>query len=430
MFRGRTGSATLACASTLMSVCTAVPALQFDGDVGVDAQYTDNAGLVPTNETDDLITTARVNATLSELQGPLTANAVASLSYLDYMDNTFGNQTYFTLGSTASLEQLERRLVWTVSDYYNQTSIDSLASNTPDNTQDTNAFSLSAAVRIPVAARHSITVTPSFQDFYYGDTSGNDSQQLGVAAGWAYQLNPTTTLSLNGNYRDVDFDDDTGDPDYESTSLNVGLAVTRARTRYDARIGATKVERDVGGKTDGVTGSLAWSYDFTARSTIIANLSSAITDSSNIFLSSSIDPNTGTFSNVQTSNDTVRNNVFRITYNRQGTLVNSSFWTELRDLDYDTAMLDREVQEVGANISYPFTALLTGSVSGNYLRTKDIANTSTDKKYLLSGRLGYSLSRKLTANLGLQVQSKDSSVTTREYDEKSIFAGVAYRLGR
>jgi hypothetical protein len=429
MYRGKVGSAALACASTLMTVCTAVPALQFDGDVGVDARYTDNAGLVSTNETDDLITTARVNATLEELEGPLTGSAVASLRYLDYLDNTFGNQTYFSLGSTASLEQLEKRLVWTVSDYYNQTSIDNLAANTPDNTQDVNAFSLSAAVTLPVAARHLITVTPSFQDFQY-DISGNDNQQLGVAAGWAYQVNPTTILSLNGAFRDVDFDDVTANPDFESTTLDIGLAVTRARTRYAASIGATRAERDVGAKTDGVTGRLTLEHDFTARSTIIAYLSSAITDSGSIFLSSSINPNTGAFSNVQVSNDIVRDSVFRITYNRQGSLVNSRLWTELRDLDYDTAMLDREVQEVGADITYPLTALLTGSVSGIYLRTKDTANMSTDKEYQLSGRLDYSLSRKLTANIGVRVQSKDSSVATREYDEQSIIAGIAYRLGR
>ena len=411
----------------LMSVCTAVPALEFNANAGIDARHTDNAGLVSMNETDDLITTARISAALSELEGPLTGNVDTSLRYLDYLDNTFGNQTYFQLGATASLEQLERRLVWTVSNFFDQTSIDNLAASTPDNTQDTNAFSLSAAVNIPVAARHSITVTPSFQDFRY-DTSASDNQQAGIAASWGYQLNPTTSLSLSGDFRDVDFDDDTGSPDYESTGLDVGLSVTRARTRYIASIGATRAERDTGTDTDGVTGSFTLEHDFTARSMIVANLSSDITDSSNLFLSSSINPNTGTFNNVQTSNEVVRNNELRITYTRQGTVVNARIWAELRDLDYDTALLDREVQELGANISYPFTALLTGSVNGNYRRTKDTSSMTTDKEYLVTGTLNYGLSRKLSVNMGLQVQSKDSTLATREYDEKSVFAGIAYSL--
>lgn len=149
-------------------------------------------------------------------------------------------------------------------------------------------------------------------------------------------------------------------------------------------------------------------------------------------MDNSKDPlNTGSSVNVQDSSDVVRDSVFRLTYKRRGSVVDSSLWTEFRDLDYDTALLDREVQEVGANISYAISPLVTGSVSGSYTRTKETATTSTDKAYSVNGRLGYRLSRKLTANVGLGVQSKDSSgVAGREYDELNIFAGVGYRLGR
>lgn len=427
MCRSNTGLARLILASVLMTASTAVSALQANGSIGLDARYTDNVALAPTNESDDLITTARASANVTESEGPLTGDASAVLRYLDYMDNSFGNQTYFSLDSNARLSQLNNRLVWSVSDYFTQTSIDNLASNTPDNSQDTNAFNLSVTSIIPVADRHRISVTPSFSDFYY-DSSPNDNQQLGIAASWAYDLDPAISLSLNGSFRDVDYEDDTSSPDNENISMNIAMAVSRARSQYNVSLGATKVKRDLGGDTDGTTGTISWRYDFTGRSSLFVRASSDITDTSYAFLSSSIDPNTGSIGNIQTSSDVVRNSVFRIAYDRTGSDVNASIWTELRDLDYEVLMLDREVQEVGADISYRFTSQVTGSVRGSYIRTEDATNDY--EVALLGGMLNYRLSRKLTASVGMQLQTKDSTDPVTEYDALSVSAGIGYRLGR
>jgi hypothetical protein len=82
-------------------------------------------------------------------------------------------------------------------------------------------------------------------------------------------------------------------------------------------------------------------------------------------------------------------------------------------------------------MTYAFTPLVSGVVDGRFIMTKDDASATTDKEYILSGRVNYSLSRKLSANAGVQVQTKDSSnMPLREYDELRVFAGVGYLLGR
>lgn len=427
MYRVNTGLTGFFCASVLMTTSPAVSALQADGDVGVDLRYSDNAGLASSNEQEDLVTRVMVTATVSKNEGPLTGNATAEISESDYLNNTFSGQTYFRLGSVASWEQFDKRLVWNVSDYFDQTSIDSLEATTPDNTQDTNVFSLSALATLPVADRHAITVSPDFRDFSY-DSSTANNQQLNLSVSWVYLLDPTISLSLNSSYGETDYEDDTSDSDNESMNLNFSVNVKRARSVYNASIGATQVETDSGVKSDGVTGSISWQHNFTGRSTIVANASSFITNSSNIFLSSSIDPNTGSFNNIQTSRDTVRDNLIRITYSRLGSAINSTIWTELRNADYDNDMQDRDVLEVGANLGYAFTPLITGSVEGVHVKTKQNANT--DKKYRVNGSLGYSLSRKLTASVGLQANIYDSDIANREYDELSVTAGINYLLGK
>lgn len=401
-------------------------ATRVDGNVSLGLEYTDNAGLTETNEVDDLIATGSLSASISEDAGPVTGNADASIRQVDYLDNTFGKQTYLQLDTDGKWEPIQNRIEFRVRDYFTQNSIDNLSSNTPSNTEDTNAFDLAAAVTFPVADRHTLTITPSFRDFYY-KTTPNDNQQISLDAGWAYQLDQTITLSLYGGYSEVDYD---SNPGYESTTLGLSADVIRARSRYALRIGVTNIERDLGADVDGVNGNVVWDYDITERSTITAYAASDLTDSSNVFLSSSVDPNTGSFYNIQVSSDVLRSNVFRVTYRRQDAVIGARAWVELRDVDYEVDPLDREVQEVGASISYDFTSRLTGSVNGRYLRTEESGIVRTDKISRLGGQLNYQLSRKLSANVRVRGESKDSTSAGSGYDELAVFAGVGYRLGR
>lgn len=415
-------------------ISTSVHALKIDGSVGLNLDYTDNAALTSTGEVDDTIATASLRGSLSEDEGSLTGYLTGSVRHQDYLDNTFGEETYLAINANTVWEQIRNRLQWNLRNYYDQVSRNTLAANTPDNTEDTNAFSLSATATLPVAPRHTLLVRPSFSDFYYS-TTNNDNQQIGLAVDWNYLIDPTVTLSLNTSFVDVNYDTDTvvagSSADYETTSVGLGLAVVRSRTRYDLNVGFSEVERDLGSGSDGVVGRFTVAHDFTAKSSVVATIATDITDSSNNFLTTSSNTNLGSFTNFQTSSDVVHDNLARVTYRHVGTLVNSRVWAEVQELDYDSVPLDREVSEFGASMTYAFTPLVSGIVDGRFVVTKEDATATTDKEYLLSGRVNYSLTRKLSANAGVQVQTKDSSnVPLREYDEFRVFAGVGYQLGR
>ncbi|MEN8207528.1 MAG: outer membrane beta-barrel protein, partial [Pseudomonadota bacterium] len=101
-------------------------------------------------------------------------------------------------------------------------------------------------------------------------------------------------------------------------------------------------------------------------------------------------------------------------------------WGELRDIDYDEALNDREVQEMGADLAYNINAYLTTAVFGSYVRYKETDIGRTDKRYILGGRVGYSFSRKLSANASLQYRKRDSTQTGFNYNEFSALVGVVY----
>ena len=113
-------------------------------------------------------------------------------------------------------------------------------------------------------------------------------------------------------------------------------------------------------------------------------------------------------------------------YNRDDDTFDTRIWGELRKLDYDDAPLDRDVQEFGADLDYRVNAYLATGVFGSYVRFKETDQNRTDKRYILGGRVRYSFSRKLAANVSLQYRNRDSTVSDFNYDEFSALVGIVY----
>jgi predicted aconitase with swiveling domain len=410
----------------LMSVSPVASALQATGNASLGVEFTDNATKVGANEVDDQILSAQVGGTLAKTEGAATGNASYSLSHQQYLDNTFGDRNYLNLGSGLNWEPVKNRVNLTVQDYFTQTSVDNLAVNVPTNRQNTNVFSISSGISFPLADRHKLTISPSFRDYTY-NKSDTDNQQLSLSAGWFYQYKPTMQLSLNGSTSKVEHDSSTNS-DYDSDSVNLAVSGTTARMRYSASVGKTWVDRVALIDNNGVSASLSLVFDVSGRSTLQAHLSQDITNSSALFLGYAIDPATGNITNVQISGEAVRNRSMRVSYERTGSTVNTSVWTELRKLDYSSATPDRDVQEVGASAVYSVTPLINASLSGSYVRNDQAASSVEQEEVTIGAGLGYKLSRRMGVNFNLSHRSRDTTNGTSDYDEFSLAAGLAYNF--
>lgn len=409
---------------TMMMAGTSALAFQSSGGLDLGVRHTDNATLANSNEISDDIVTTQVSGSIAENNGPLTGSATASLEHMNWLDNTFGNQDYLDLASSARWEQIRNRLSWGIHDYYSQSEVDNLAVNTPDNIQNVNAFGVSANASFPVADRQQLQLSPAFEDYRYDDTN-DDNQQTSLGATWVYQFRPTIGFSLNGSLVRVEYDTQPGF-DYDSKSLNVGTSGSTARSVFSGSLGTTSVERDTLSDESGLSYSLNLKYTLSGRSSLVTHLSSDLTDSSSVYLGSFIDPSTGTISNIQTSGDVVRNKILRVSYDRTGSVIHTTLWTEQRELDYQSTPDDRDVHEYGLGFGYQVSQQISTSLTGSYRKTSETSNAVDLKDTTLGAGVSYHLSRKTNLNLDLSHQSRDSDVATDEYDEFSVFAGVGY----
>jgi hypothetical protein len=402
-------------------------ALNTGASLGVGIGYTNNATLSADNERDDWIASASAGLSVSEDSGPLTGAVGVTLDYLDYLRNSYSNQDYLGVNAKLRWAQVKDRLTWQLDDYFAQVPVDSLASDTPGNTQNTNVISFGPDVEFAITPRSKLVLKPVIQDYYYEVTDINN-QQLGLAASWMYRLFPTMDAGLDASITRVTYDNETLNPGYRISKLEAALSGTRPRSSYSVNLGTTQINRDMLQSRHGITGSVDLLYNLTGRSSVRTFLLSDLTDASNGFLRSSADPDTGDFTNEQASSDVLRNNTFRITYKRKGSVLDSQIWSELRDLDYAVSPEDRKVQEIGARAGYQVTATTQAGLNGVYRKTRQLNDGRTDKEYVVAGNVAYSLSRSLGINFSLQYSVKDSTVPSSEYTGFSAMSGLVYTV--
>ncbi len=429
MHRIKTRGLGLAILARLLAGSPAVSALEIEPGIGAGLLYTDNAALVADNEEDDLVVVGYAGVNITEDGGPLRLNASADVIHLNYTNNTFSNKIYPSLRATAGWEQIKNRLDWKVQNYFTQRRTNAIDGVTPSNIQNTNAFTFGPDITLPITGRQSVLVSPEFRDFTYEDV-GTDNRQYALSTSWVYQMYRTMSVKVNGSVTKVDYDGDGEVPDYTSTRAYVGISGTGARSTYSANFGRTKADRDNSSDKEGFTGDLTVQHELTGRSSARIHVASRITDTGNILLRSETDPDDGGFSNVQTSDDVVRDNIARLTYRRDDSTLKTRLWGELRDLDYNVEQNDREVKELGAQLDYQVTPLLTASLSGEYNRTKRTDIGARDDRYLITGTIAYNLTRKLSTYFDLRYQEQDSDGgSISEYKEFSTFARFVYGFG-
>lgn len=400
----------------------------FEPGIGIGFEYSDNAGLTPDNEDEDLILLGQLAAKIEQTSGSMTLDAATSVTYENYTDDTFSDQYYFDLNATAGWEMIPGRVNWVMRDFFTQRLEDSIDRSTPNNIEDVNIFNVAPDITMPISRVQRVVVTPSVSDFYYED-SDTDNQRYSLSLDWLYSTSATNEVGLGSSISKTSFEDEDKNPDFSASNIHAVISGELARSKYIANLGYTHIDRDVFENRSAPTGSLDWVLGIAGRTEARVYLATDLTDSSYSALGSAIDPGIGDVDNEQISGDIYRNNIARGTFTRRGATLKSRLWAEIRDLDYKEAAQDREVQNLGLKFDYQMRALMSSALYAKYKRTKRTEQNRTDKQYVVGGQIGYQLARKLRTVFNLQYQDKDSTENADEFSEFSGLIGLVYGYG-
>ncbi len=409
----------------------AVATLEFQPGAGVGIKYTDNARLLADNVVDDVITVANVGASLSENEGPLKYNATTSFNDYRYMQNTFADQHYFDLAASADWEMIKHYFNWKLSDYFRQQTVDSLNSDTPDNLQDSNVFTIGADIMLPLSGRNNFTMSPMFSQYYY-EVLNADNKQYSLAVNWDYKMSRLTSIGLDLNARKINYTETNflGQSIDGTTYTNFGVVISsqRSRSNYSANLGATSVRRDNGYETSGLSGFLRWQTDLSAYSDLQMNISTDLTDTSSAALGDTVD-SMNINDDVQISTSIIRNSNVSLAYLRRDASLHTRISGAYHKVEYSNDPLDRVVQSYGVDLNYPITQLLSGGVYIEYNHTEQLDLDRIDEAAAIGGNLQYKFSRKLRGLFDLTYRKKESTYAPENYSEFSIFASIVYGFG-
>lgn len=407
-------------------------ALEFQPGAGIGLEFTDNARLTPNDTADELIAITYVAASIVENNGPLTYRASSSLSQQHYTKGTFDDQQHFNLDAVVDWVMIRERFNWMASNRFSQAPVRSLEPNTPDNLQDTNVFTLAADINTRLSARHNINIVPSFSQYYY-ETLATDNKQYSLEANWQYQATRVTDLGFTVSARKVDYTE-TGlfaraIEDVKFLNAAITVRGQRARSTFDAAIGAAHVERDSGRETSGFTGQLNWLADVSARSTFSAGISSELTDTSTAGTSIAADTGNRSGDDVQVTTDVIRNSIIDLAYLRKDASLDTRISARYHKVAYSDSPLDRIIRDFGIEFRYPLSQLLTGSAYINHNRSKQLDTGRLDKALTVGGNVRYTFSRKMHGTFDIKYRERKSTDEPRNYNEFSVYVSLVYGFG-
>lgn len=404
-----------------------VVALEFKSGVGIGADYTDNSKLASANIEDELKIVSLVNANVDDSDGFLKYTGDASFTRHHYSKDTFEDKNYLKLVADLDWEMVKNRFNWIMSDRFTQRSIAALNSNTPDNLQDSNVFMFGANILFPISARQKLKITPTFRRYYY-EESNADSDQYALTADWNYHVSRLTRAGLTLSAREVSYTEDDvlglAPPDATFRTLAFVINGERVSLNYTINLGVTSAQRDGEEDFSGFSGGVFWNVDVSSRSEFNARLSSEITDTGSV-----ISTKVGSDDDVQLVADVTRNSVFKLDYSRDDVDLSSRIWVEYRELKYNNEPLDQIVRATGVQLEIPGSPLFSSRISVKYKQSERLDTDRLDDSFVVKGGFNYRFSRRLRSDFDLQYFTKESSLSTENYNALTVSFNLTYGFG-
>jgi hypothetical protein len=401
-------------------------ALSVDSGYGVGFDFTDNVRHSATNPQDEVIGLGYVGLKIDDSAGAVFGSATSSLTYQTYTQDNFGDQEYFSLDALGGWRLINNRFEIIAQDHYSQRRINALDPLTPDNTQNSNVFSLNPNITLAISARQQLLLRPSYRNFYYEQTR-IDNDQSALAAIWSYQWTRTTALSLQADTTRVDYEEALLS-DNDRSSIHLAVDMQRARTQYRMDIGSTLIERDGGNNLRATTGSANWQTELSRRSRMRVNFISELTDTSARQLRD-VTTNQPVDVEDQVSADELRNRSLRVEYIRDDSTLTTRIFSDVRKQDYQTSADDRDINASGLDMRYAISQRLSMGGDASFNTTHILDIDRRDDNTTLGTSLTYKLSRDLRAEASLQYRKRRSTTATNNFEEWNLLLNLVYGFG-
>ncbi|MGE7136571.1 outer membrane beta-barrel protein [Luteibacter sp. NPDC031894] len=417
-------------------------------------EHSNNIALSSDNPVSENVLTPGGTFNFTQMGSTFQANVAGTVEYRKYLQNHFDSQLQTQIAGQGNWTVVQDRLDFSVEDYAGVQPVDQLASDSPDNQQQTNVLVVGPTLRMRFgeAARGQFELR--YINSYASKVDEFDSSR-GLAAFRVFRdLSPTDTLSGNVEFQRVDFDNQPEDANYDRKEAFVRYTSNLAHFDADVMAGGSRLEFDSGRKASAPLVRMRIGWDPTPRNAFTVTGAYQYADAAQDIITTpgsfgagiasdqaeAIDPfaasgglGTGIGSGISTGSSVIGSQVYKerrldATWNWRGerlTLTVSPSFNKLRYLDDPT--FDQNDRGVSVGIGYRLRPTVTLSAFGTLDK---LTYQSLDRKDT-TVRLGLSLTKQWNPHWSGQVSllrdRRSSNAAGQDYRATSFFVGVVYR---
>jgi hypothetical protein len=253
----------------------------FDYGVDVGIGESDNVTLVQSNKVSQTIAITDVDFDFKDQTRRFDVDAKGDFSYLDFLQGAYSNELIGRFDGHANVALIPQHVTWVITESFGQSQIDPFLAVVPTNLENVNyvatgpdlVFRLGPTVFLDMSARYARTT-------YQTDPFDSNAVLGSAAAGLA--LSAQSSISINGNFKRMLFDNTDVNTDFDRSSAYVHYEVEGARTNLTANLGATKVTQGSESFT-GPNAKLQLARKLSSVSKLTFTLGRDITDASTAF---------------------------------------------------------------------------------------------------------------------------------------------------
>lgn len=416
-------------------------------------ERSNNIALSSDNPMSDNVLAPGATFRFTQLGSTFQANVAGTVEYRKYLENHFDSQAQTQLAGQGNWTIAPDRLDFSIEDYAGVQPVDQLASDAPDNQQQTNVLVLGPTLRMRFgdAARGQFELR--YINSYASRVDDFDSSR-GLAAFRVYRdLSPTDQLSGNVEFQRVDWANQPSDQNYDRKEAFVRYTSTLAHFDADVMVGGTRLEFDGGRTTSAPLARVRLGWRPSTRNTLslsgvyqYADAAQDIITTPGVYGTSiasdraeAIDPFGGTAglggggAGISTGSAVIGSEVYKerrveATWNWQSTRVTVTVSPAFNKLRYVTdRTFDQTDRGLSVGIGYRLRPTLTLTAFGAADRLTYDTIDRKDTTVRLGLDLSHQVNRHWTWHASVARDRRSSNAAGQDYHESQIFVGVVYR---
>lgn len=445
---GRQRIAGLAKTTLCLALAAVAPgqssAFDVDYEVGVAAQHSDNIARRDRNEVSDTVVSPRLWFSAEQAGSRVRLAAQGDVEYRMYVDDTFDDQARGRFNGQLDWTLIPQRLDFIVQDSLSLLPVNQFAAFTPGNEQQVNVLVAGPTLYARFSPTTRGQLDLRFIDSYAEDTPEFDSQRYSGAARVLQELTPSSSIGLNAEVLDVDFDLPGAASDYRRHDGYVSVDSQRRRLDFELDLGYSRLELQrlnaLGARFEESypLGRLTLNWRASSRSVFGITARHQLSDAADYLINTrdldfGLDRRTREFNDFRATDSIVEPNVFRERlvrgrYSYNGTRLDLRVAPFHRRMRYVEGLVeDQERRGVIADLDFRLKPRTTLSVyAANSQREYELSGRE-DEDWIAGVGVSHRFTRKWTGRVDLEHRTRESTEFGRSYDENAVMLSLSYR---